>query len=637
MRRSICQIDPTYAFAGQTTTWKFSYTTASPLPKGTRIKFDPLLRGRPIDWQLPQVNPKVRKNLIWISLPDGKTIFPLEKIGINLLAPTFEFSIPSDIKVGETISIYLGSPEKRETAISDQGNRAQTVIQRRRPFHLYIDVKGKGDYKEPEIFMIDVRGNALYNIRIIAPSLVAKNKRFDVLIRFEDAFGNLTNQAPENTLIELSHEHLRENLSWKLFVPETGFIVLPNLYFNEPGVYRIQLWNKTTNEKFFSTPIKCFAELEVSQYWGLLHGESTRVDASENIDSCLRHLRDEKSLQFFATSSFENIEETSNDSWKLISQHVTEYNEENRFTTFLGFQWVGESGNEGVRQILYWKDSKPLLRKKDLKNSHLKKIYKSHSPKELFSIPCFTMAKGFETNFEDMSPEFERVVEIYNSWGSSECNEKEGNLRPIKSFSKGVGSTDVGSIRRALNKNIRLGFVAGGLDDRGIYQSLYNSEQAQYSPGLTAILAPEQTREALLQALYQRSCYATTGERMIIGFHIAGMRMGSELNTKTKPGLNLNRHIVGFACGTAPIEEILLIRGGQIFHRFYPKALNFDFTLDDGEILSKIALNSSDDKPPFTYYYMRVLQQDGHLAWSSPIWVDYFENKSISIPKKKIK
>ena len=30
---------------------------------------------------------------------------------------------------------------------------------------------------------------------------------------------------------------------WKLFIPETGFITLPNLYFNEPGVYKIQLKN----------------------------------------------------------------------------------------------------------------------------------------------------------------------------------------------------------------------------------------------------------------------------------------------------------------------------------------------------------------------------------------------------------
>ena len=35
----------------------------------------------------------------------------------------------------------------------------------------------------------------LSNIRILTPSFVAKNKRFDVIVRFEDEFGNLTNQC----------------------------------------------------------------------------------------------------------------------------------------------------------------------------------------------------------------------------------------------------------------------------------------------------------------------------------------------------------------------------------------------------------------------------------------------------------
>ena len=81
------------------------------------------------------------------------------------------------------------------------------------------------------------------------------------IVRFEDEFGNLTNNAPEDTLIELSHEHLRENLNWKLFVPETGFISLPNLYFNEAGIYTIQLVNSKTKEIFRSAPISVFPKI----------------------------------------------------------------------------------------------------------------------------------------------------------------------------------------------------------------------------------------------------------------------------------------------------------------------------------------------------------------------------------------
>jgi hypothetical protein len=640
MRRSICYCEPNLALAGELATWKFSYTTATSLPKGTRLKFDLLSRGREIDWEIPSVNLKEKKNVIWAELLGGKIIPAKELDKSTDFSCSFEFNLTSEVKSGDTISIFMGATEKNKEEVVKKGNRAQTSIQRRRPFYLYIDPKGKGEYRDPEIFTIDVRGNVLKNIRIIAPSLVGKNKRFDVIIRFEDVFGNLTNNAPEGTLVEVSYEHLRENLNWKLFVPETGFINVPNLYFNEPGIYKIQLRNLKTNDTYFSAPIKCSLEADKSIYWGLLHGESEKIDSLENIESCLRHFRDERNSQFYGVSPFESIEETPNDIWKTICAQVAEFNEEFRFITFLGMQWFNEAPEEGLRHLIYSKDNKPTLRKKDMKTNTLKKIYKSHTTKDLISIPSFTMGKGFETTFIDFDPDYERVVEIYNAWGSSECTAKEGNLRPITfNGKKGVAETEKGSIRKALNNNCRFGFVAGGLDDRGIYNGFYESDQVQYSPGKTAIIALEQTREALYQALINRSCYATTGERIVLGFYIAGAQMGSELNTKAKPGLSFNRHISGFIAGTTPIKEIQFIRNGKPFHIVHPKQSHYEFALDDSEPISKIVFPAQGEKPPFVYYYLRAVQDDGHIIWGSPIWIDQTETTPAAAPNqpKKIK
>jgi len=638
MRRSICYCEPNLALAGELSTWKFSYTTATSLPKGTKLKFDLLSRGREIDWEVPIVNLKEKKNLVWAETPEGKILNAKELSKNEFSASSFEFVLPSEIKAGDTLSFFIGTSEKNKEENRKKGNRAQTSIQRRRPFYLYIDPKGKGDYRDPEIFTIDVRGNVLRNIRIIAPSLVGKNKRFDVIIRFEDIFGNLTNNAPEGTLVEVSYEHLRENLNWKLFVPETGFINVPNLYFNEPGIYKIQLRNLKTNETYFSSPIKCFAEVDKSIYWGLLHGESEKIDSLENIEACLRHFRDERNGQFYAVSPFESAEETPNDIWKIICAQVAEFNEDYRFITLLGFQWFNQAPEEGLRHLIYSKDNKQILRKKDMKTNTLKKIYKSHTTKDLISIPSFTMAKGFETTFVDFDPDYERVVEIYNAWGSSECTAKEGNLRPIATDGKkGVSETEKGSIRKALNNNCRFGFVAGGLDDRDIYSDFYESDQIQYSPGMTAIIAIEQTREALFQALINRSCYATTGERIVLGFNIAGASMGSELNTKSKPGLSFNRHITGFVAGTKAIKEILFIRNGKPFHTIHPKQAHYEFAIDDAEPLSKILMPAQGEKPPFIYYYIRVVQEDGHIAWGSPIWIDQTDAVAGSNGKKSKK
>lgn len=622
MRRSICYCEPNHALAGDPSTWKFIYTTANNLPKGAKLRFDLESKGRPIDWQIPE--PKGRSNTIWAELPGGKTISAARVDNPQSLTPSFEFTLPVELKLGDSLTIII------------KDNSAQKLVQRKRPFYLQIDPKGKGDYKESETFFLDVRGGPLKTLKIIAPSLVSRNKRFDVIVRFEDIYGNLTSNAPEGTLIDLSYQHLRENLNWKLFVPETGFIALPNLYFNEPGIYKIQLRNLKTKEQFFSPPIKCLPEGALSLYWGLLHGESEKVDSRENIETFFRHMRDDRSLQFFATSPFDSEEETSNELWKNISIQTAEFNEDDRFVALLGFQWLGNPKEEGLRHFLYAKDMKPILRRKDTKSNSLKKIYKTSNPKEMIAIPSFTMGKSTVYDFNDYNAEFERVAEIYNAWGSSENTAKEGNLRPISGGRNGIQETGEGSLQKALNQGCRFGFIAGGLDNRGPFNTLFDADQAQYSPGLTAILAKEHNRASLFEALQARSCYATTGDRMILGFHIAGFTMGSELDTKSRPGLEFNRHITGYCIGTEPIEEAILIRNGKTFRSLEIKEGIIEFEVDDMDPLSEIALEPREDHPPFVYYYLRIVQENGHIAWSSPIWID-LSSKSSPMNVKKVK
>lgn len=620
MRRSICICEPSVAYAGEKRSWQFLYTTATALPKGTKLKFDMASHGREIDWQTPSSSSKATENAIYCVLPNHKVIYAKAIELDDEPVPFFEFSLPQAINVGQQFIIVIGTPPKGGKG---KGTRAQQTAERRRSFLLYVDTSGKGIYDEPETFTLDVRGGEVTFIRILTPSFVLKNRRFDVVVRFEDAYGNLSSHAPEETLLELSYEHIRDNLNWKIFIPETGFIALPNLYFNEPGIYTIALNNTKTKEVFRSSPIKCWAENATQLFWGLLHGESERFDSTENIENCLRHMRDDRALNFFSSSPFENLEETSVDTWKNVSHYLTEFSEEDRFITFFGQQWQGAESEEGLRHLLMAKEGKPLLRRKDPKYSSLTKLYHGFHPKELIAIPCFTMGSRSTYDFTAFDPDYERVVEIYNAWGSSECTEKEGNLRPIRSNSRnGVHAAPEGALRKALDANCRFGFVAGGLDDRGAYGGYFEGDQEQYSPGLTAILAKEHSRPALFEALYNRACYATTGARIILTFYLSGAVMGNEVQTADKPGFLVNRHISGSVAGTCKLHTVEIIRNGDVIHTFHPKEYWMDYEYDDLDPLKSITRAAKANKPPFVYYYIRVTQEDGHIAWSSPIWVD---------------
>ncbi|MFY7842474.1 MAG: DUF3604 domain-containing protein [Rhabdochlamydiaceae bacterium] len=637
MRRSICYCEPNNVLAGQVSTWKFIYIPSTLLPKGSLIRFDFLSQNRQSDWEIPSANLNEARNVIFAHIED--LLVPCSEVkSKNQKVPVFDFILPSELKPGASFIITVGAPPERIND-SKNGNQAQTFTQRRRSFQLSIDPKGKQDFKEHEIFNIDIKGNTLHNIRILTPSIVSKNKRFDVVVRFEDIHGNLTSNAPQGTLIELSYEHLRENLNWKLFVPETGFLTLPNLYFNEPGLYKIQLHNTQNKTKFYSQPIKCFAQVNHSLFWGLLRGESNKIDASTNIETTLRVFRDEEALQFFSSSNLENIDVTSAENWKQVSNFIAEFNEDYRFSTFLGFDWEGEKELEGLRQMIHSKDHKPLPRKKEAKTNSLKKVYRSFPQKELISIPYATMAHNHYYNFADFSEETERVVEIYNPLGSSECLKEEGNPKPIRNLSKqGITENKEGSIQLALKRNKRFGFVAGGIDKKGALAYLSEQDQHFYTSGLTAILATEQTRECLFQSLYDRHCYATTGEKIILGFNIAGAVMGSELSTKTKPGLFINRHITSYVSSPSEIHEVHIVRNGVVIKVYEPKEHSFEFTFDDTDPLSGFLLPTENEKDPFVYYYLRVILKNSHMAWSSPIWIDCPDAKEapleVSVPKK---
>ena len=56
-------------------------------------------------------------------------------------------------------------------------------------------------------------------------------------------------------------------------------------------------------------------------------------------------------------------------------------------------------------------------------------------------------------------------------------------------------------------------------------------------------------------------------------------------------------------------------------------------------MITQIALPGTSETPDFVYYYLRVLQEDGHMAWSSPIWIDLHDiqpQAALKKAKKKV-
>ena len=57
---------------------------------------------------------------------------------------------------------------------------------------------------------------------------------------------------------------------------------------------------------------------------------------------------------------------------------------------------------------------------------------------------------------------------------------------------------------------------------------------------------------------------------------------------------------------TAPLREVEIVADGHVVKRWTPGVPDAEFTHDDT------------GRP--TYYYARLVQEDGHYAWSSPVF-----------------
>jgi hypothetical protein len=576
MARAVTFVEPKQIPAGSKTSLRFLFVTDIALPQKTLIRFDLGIKDPKKDFEIPSTSLKEPQNCIWLTLSDGKMIEGKQKKDQNG-RPVFDFVLPKSLEVGEKLMIVLGSQIAEKA--KEYGTRAPLKAQRKRPVLLYVDPKGKGDFLDPYVFSVDIKGNELKHIRILAPSLVSRNQRFDVVIRFEDEFSNLTSNAPKDTLIEFSHDRLRDNLKMRLFVSESGVTCLPNLYFNEPGVYRLSFKNTLTQQITYSHPIYCQQEEGDQAFYGTFQALQP-IETSDQIETMLREARDTDHLQFYSISPNDNEGETSNELWKEIQTYTAEFNEEDRFVTFLGFTYQTNDPAEGNKIILFSKDQKPIYRKKETKSSSFSKILKAHVPKDLFSIstdPCGKLVEEFEKGVVYHPQKHDEIFKMY---------------------------------------------------DEGKKFALVGEE-------LTCILSNQLNRDALIQAIEHRKTFASSKDRMLAQFSIAGQPIGSMLHTKSRPGLMYVRHLKGFIAGSQKFKELTIYRNQTPIITLKDLDSFVEFEEYDESKLESSLIHTA-DSTPFCYYFLKAVQNDGSYVITTPIFIeDNDHQESEEAPQKK--
>ena len=206
-----------------------------------------------------------------------------------------------------------------------------------------------------------------------------------------------------------------------------------------------------------------------------------------------------------------------------------------------------------------------------------------------------TSATNMGTDWRDNDPEVEPLVEIYQ--GDRVSAEYEGAPKAAYAgnpSSAPGGFRPAGYVWNAWAKGYKLGVQA-------------SSDHLSTHISYACTLATDFTREGLLDAMRKRHSYGAT-DNIILDYRLqtGGKEYLQGDILKAGGDFRLSVKVIG----TAPIRRIDIIKNNAFIHSRQNLGPKADFTFVDNHPTSGES-----------YYYVRVIQVNDQMAWSSPIWI----------------
>jgi hypothetical protein len=334
--------------------------------------------------------------------------------------------------------------------------------------------------------------------------------------------------------------------------------------------------------------------------FGDLHQHTAASDGTGTAEEAFHRARLRYGDDMAAISDHESFlgKRTPPGEWHEACRVADEWYEPGAFVTLHAFEWTGAMHPGPGHKVVYLPpDGGPVLSREDEATATSRGLVAEARKVGAIVIPHHVGWTGADMASHD--PEVQPCFEIVSCHGAYE---RQG-VGPIPTRGDDKAGQFVGD---ALDKGLRFGFI-GGSDGHGLnwHHGLCRVKDSHRS-GLTGVFAEEASRQGVIEALRRRRCYATSGAKIGLWFEVDGRPMGESI---VAADLVPFRVVVD---ATVDVSTLVLVTNGGHEIPLEPAGLAFE------------ARGSLD--PPmgggWAYYYVRLVQSDGEVAWSSPIWLD---------------
>lgn len=329
-------------------------------------------------------------------------------------------------------------------------------------------------------------------------------------------------------------------------------------------------------------------------YFGQLHSHTNLSDGQGTPDDAYAWARDEAKADFFAvtdhSNSFDNDTKCSlsdgsaSAEWNRLKSTADSFNEPGRFAAIAGFEmtWSGSTGGWGHMNTFNTEGFETRNNSTmDLKAYYNKLSGFKDSISQL-NHPGDTF--GDFADFGYYSTEADDVINLI------EVGNGEGAVRSSGYFPSYEYYT------RALDKGWHL--APSNNQDNHMGKWITANEAR------TVVLAPELTRESVYDALRNMRVYATEDRNLNISYKVNGQVMGAQL--KDPEMLNIDIEFEDPDADDTIKKVSIISNGGTV-------AASKAFDSNSGSWNLQL-------EPKYSYYYVRIDEDDSDIAVTAPVW-----------------
>lgn len=364
-------------------------------------------------------------------------------------------------------------------------------------------------------------------------------------------------------------------------------------------------------------------------YWGDFHRHTDVSNCRTPHDGCIveqfRYAVDIGQLDFLGTSDHTDVGKIYDPyEWWLNQKLADVFQTPGFFNSFYVYERE-QRWPWGHRNVVFIKRGAPIIyinRARYRKSPWNKTLPVANGGKEILpqelwkmldkngmdvSVISHTGATRMGTNwdgYDHIDHTHENLVEIFQ--GARVSYEGINTPQPRVGFPRGGklkadkhGSVKTGRSFGKYNKGVYQNALRNGFN-LGVFAS---SDHISTHASFGGVYTTDFSRKGILDAMNARRTIAAT-DKIYVEFTCNDRPMGSVFELTDKPRLQVSVY------GTSKLARVTIVRNEANYKAFTPDSANFSADFTDYAPVEGM-----------NRYYIRVEQQDGNMAWASPVWV----------------